>query len=429
MNRRAPYGILLVIFILQISAGAGAQSVDDRDRINNEISITDEIIERAREIVFDSRSQRARVLLASAENMQSQAKKSFQGASFGFSLKLTLEARQKANQSIGVARNETLIEESVMRIAEETVARIIRVREVIVENNLKADRAMRLIDEARNLLEQARANTHELRFQLGLKLAENARDRALKAEQQVRRIRALKETTERRLAVLESLIERAQIRVAESGNTQAERRLGLATEQLDMARTLLLEGRYAAARITLEKSEKILRSLIRQLPAPPSSEAESHLQRVYRLLERAEEMVAANEPGYRAGQREPIERARGLLERAGQAISNGRSEEATRLIIQAQNLLRRAVGGGEQDEPDRDGIAALIERVEALHDEVVIIMEDCSEEGMITLFERAADHVRKSRAYLDDEQLKEAEAEAKIAQNLYNRIREICSMR
>ncbi len=425
MTKRVTYGIFLLIFTLLIGADAAAQGVTDRDRISDEIAITDEIIEKAHEIVFDSRSQKARMLLASAEQIQDRAKQTFQGAVYGFSLKLTLEARQKANQSIGVARNETLIEETVKRIAEETIARMIRVREVIVENNLKAERPIRLLGESRHLLEQARSNAHELRYQLALRLAENARDRTIKAEQQVRRLRALKETTERRLAVLERLIERAQMRVMESGNAQAEQRLRMAEEQLDMARTLLQEGRYAAARITLEKSEKILRSLIRQVPVRSVSEVESHLDRAYRLLERAEEMVG--DTGDPSREREMIERARSLLERAGQALSNGNPEEAKRLIDQAQNLLRQAVRE-EREEPGGDRVLALIERVEALHDEVVMIMEGCDAQGIFTLFERAADHARNARALLDEESLREAEAEAKIARNLYNRIREICSM-
>ena len=102
MTKRVTYGIFLLIFTLLIGAGAAAQSVTDKDRIRDEIAITDEIIEKAHEIVFDSRSQKARMLLASAEDIQGRAKQTFQGAAYGFSLKLTLEARQKANQSIGV---------------------------------------------------------------------------------------------------------------------------------------------------------------------------------------------------------------------------------------------------------------------------------------------------------------------------------------
>lgn len=431
MTKHAAYGIFLLTVTVSLilgAAGLSAQATDDRERVQKAIAITDEVIEKARGIVLDSRSKRARILLTNAEEIQGKAKETLQSsAAVGLALNLTLEARKKANQAIGVARNETLLEENLKRIAEETIERIIRIREVIVENDLKAERPMRLIDEARHLLEQARSNAQELRHQLALNLAENARERTIRAEQQVRRLRALKETTERRLVVLERLIERARIRVEESMNVQTEHRLRMAEEQLEMARMFLNEGKYAAARITLEKSEKILRSLIRQVPAPSSSDVESLLDRAYRLLDRAEEMTTGEGAGSSARERKMIARAGELLEQAGEAVSNGRTQKAKRLIDQAQTLLRQAIRE-EREDVTRDKVAALIERVQALHDEVVSIMEDCDTQGTLTLFERAVDHAQKAKAYLDKDRLTDAEAEARIARNLYNRIREICSM-
>jgi hypothetical protein len=429
MTKRAAYAVTVLItavVILGAPVRPAAQSSNDHGKVEEAVEQTDRVIEQAHEIVYESRSQRARTVLAAAEEMQRQAKDQLRGSALQFALKYTLEARNKANQAIGIARNETLVEETLKRVAEETIERIIRVRDMIIEFDLHAERQLKLIGEARRMLEQARANSQELRPQLALRLAETARDQTITAERQVRRLRALKETVERRMVVLERLMERARMRIIESKNEHAAQQLRMAEEHLEQSRLLLAEGKYAAARINLEKSETILRSLIRQMPPRRSSDIEALLEQGYQLLERAQDLVSTRGDTDAGRSGAMLENARRHLEQAAEAAADGREAEARRQIEQARNILREA-SRDDDGAPPNVRASSLLARLEALHEETLALMEGCESQGAGALFERAVERSELANRLMAEQRYGEAEAEAKIAINLYNRVRELCA--
>ena len=82
--------------------------------------------------------------------------------------------------------------------------------------------------------------------------------------------------------------------------------------------------------------------------------------------------------------------------------------------------------GKKEVTPER--VTSMIQRIENIRDEVLSLVASCPAPGIGTLMERASDHIEKARAFLEENRLQNAEAEARIALNMYNRIKEICSI-
>lgn len=396
----------------------------DRDKVQKELEKTQEILLLAQEIVMESSSLKGRLMLEQAESLQDQALENF-SSSLRSTLKLTLEARQLAYQAIALVRQEMKTEVRIQRILEETNDRMAKVRDEIIEHNIKADRIIKLLDEARNLMEKSKLESQQHRYQLSLKLAESARSRTLQAEQFARRVKVIKGTVERRLGLMEKLYERAAEQIDEQDNEQARNQLYLVEQQMARTKQLLVEHRYQAAKISLENCEKTFRNLIRQIPSQNMNNPKVMLEEAYRLLARAEEMSGTAVEADQTKQQGYLDEAKRLLTRAGDELAEKRNEEALRLIKEARTLLHLSVSE-EKQEMTKERVKIEIQKAETLRDEVQNAAEACDAPGIQTLLDRAASRIGKAWQLLEAGELPNAEAEARIARNLYQRIREIC---
>lgn len=417
---------VLVVMPLIRPATVRAQHATDVGKVEEALARTEEIIDEARSAIAESRSSKARLRIEKAEAIQRRARESFKGKAYRISLELTLQARQEAKQAMATARLEMQAEVRLGRMIEETTERIAGVREIAVEGQIKAERVMKMIEEARNLLERARLNANQYRYQLAINLAENARQRATRAEQQIRTIHAAKETAVRRLALMERLIDRARERIRESHDERGARQLERAERQWHNARELLRDGKYRAARMTIEQCEKTLRNLTRRLRRQSLSDPVAALEEGRRLLERAERMVQRNASGMNRPGTERIEQAGRILDRAEREAASGNGAEAQRLVSEARRLLREAVAY-EREMQDAGAVTRLLEQVRAMRDETASFVETCTAPGVGTLLERADRHLDRATALLRRGETDAAAAEARIARNMYNRIREICA--
>ncbi|HER43674.1 MAG TPA: hypothetical protein ENO08_04365 [Candidatus Eisenbacteria bacterium] len=424
-KRPAIFAVAALLVLYSGMLFAQPSDEPDPEKVQEAIATTQQIIEQARSIVMESASQKARLMLEQAESMQMSAEGKLSTNSLRQSLNLTLEARQLAYQAIAIARQEMKAEGTIMRTIEETSERMAKVRDQMIEYDIRGDRAVKLLDEARNMLEKTRLNLQQHRYQLALKLAESARGRALQAEQYVNRIRSMKGTVERKLALLEKLKERAAERINVLENDQARMQLELVGEQVDQTRQLLNEHRYMAAKLSLENCEKTFRNLIRQFPSQNLNDPEVMLEESYRLLARAEEMLGSEDYAEDTERRGFIDEAKRLLTRAGDELAENRNESALRLINEARALLRLATSD-EGGEMTKEEVRSQIERIEAMGDDVAGAVEGCDAPGVRMLLDRAAARLAKARQFLDEGELPNAEAEARIARNLYQRVREIC---
>jgi len=400
--------------------------LDDAGRVQDALQRTDEVIGTAKGVIEESRSQKGRLALEVAAQMQTKAWGSFRSLGYRLALKLTIEAREEAWHAIAFARLDARFEENHTRVVEETHERLTRLRDLMIETGVRDEQAMKLMEEARNLLEKSHLNSQQLRHQLALKLANNAQQLANRADERIRNSRALKETAERRLALLERLIERSHERLQEADRDQARVQLRLAEEQLEKGRELLTAGRYREAKQAFERCERALRNSARFMPSQTALDPQSQLQEAYRLLERAGELAA--EKGTPADPKtlEIMEQARTMLRRAEDALAASRPEEALRLIAQAREALRVAARL-EAGDMTRERLMLRIERIEALREETRNLAEKCPAPGIPELMERAQEHLRLAREHVEKGNLESAIAETAIARNLYQRISEVCA--
>ena len=416
--------VIACAFIFARPAPALAQGSEDAVRVQEALERTDEVIARAKQLIEETRSEKGRVALRFAMEMQTRAWNSYRGNGYRVALRYTIEARDEAWHAMSLARADIRSEESLARVAEEARERLQNVRDMMIDGGVRDDHAMKLVEEARGLLDKSRLNAQQNRYQLALRLAANARQLAMKAEERVRSTRMLKESLERRLGLLDRLMERARERVGEKGDEKTRAELRLAERKLEQARGLQTAGRYREARQACEACERMLRGVVRLVPQAAGN-AGAGLEQAYRLLERAREMHAAD-GAHDPRMTETTARAREMLERAGEAAADGRDDESRALVERAREMLRNAVreeGGALTGER----IMARIAHVERIREEARNIAGVCAVPGVKDLVERADGHLSVAREHAAASRFERAAAETAIARNMYQRIVDLCA--
>jgi hypothetical protein len=416
---------LAILFALN-APPARAQGVDDALRAREALERTDEVIGSAKSAIEESRSQKARLVLDMAAGLQEKAWNSYRGRGYRVALKLTAEAREEAWRALALARADRQFEQKSGRVAEETRERLARLRDRMIEGGVRDEQAMKLVEQARSLLEKSRLNAQQLRFQLALKLAGNARDLTARAEERVRNTRVLKEAAERKLALLERLIERARERAGAHGQELAREQIAIAEGQMEKARELFAAGRYREAKQAIERCERTLRNSVRLMPLAPAGDPQNRIEEAHRLLDRAAEIASGNGDPADPKTLEIIAQARSMVRRAEEAFGAGRTAEGTDLLARAREMLREAIRA-EAGEMTRETIMMRIERIESLREETRNLADGCPEPGIGNLMERAQEHLRLARDHAEGGRFEQAAAEAAIARTMYQRIGELCA--
>ncbi len=221
----------------------------------------------------------------------------------------------------------------------------------MIESGVQDEQALKLMEQSRNLLDKSHLNAQQLRYQLAFKLADNARDLAAQAEERFRNTRALKESAERRLALLERLVDRARERAGAPGQEAARGQIEIAEEQIERAREFLDAGRYREAKQAIERSERTLRNSVRLMPLEPAGDQQNRLEEAHRLLDRAGEIASENGQPADPKTLEVIDQARAMIRRAEDALAAGRAAEGLNLLERSREMLRGAIRA-EADEDD-----------------------------------------------------------------------------
>ena len=428
MNNKKIYMMmtaLLIAALLPVNVFAQGNHQIDPEKARVEIERTDDVIASAREIVQDTRSQKARTALEYSIKLQNRAKNSAGLSNNAMAYQLTIQSRNEAWHSINLAMTDARKDEQTKRLVEHTAEKLIMLRSRIAETGVRDERILRLMTESQSLLEKSKINHQQLRGEMALKLAENSFRLADQAEKRFRRSLSLMDTCQRRLTLLERLSERAYAHIEGSGDERTAAQLSRAEEQLARARESFSGGRYDACRVNLEKTERILRSMMRNTSRKRTGNPENMMSEAKRLQQRAEEMIGAHE-GAPENAYMLLEQARRMLGRAETNLAEGNSEEALRLMEEARRMLRNAVEETQSNIPPEQ-IADEIDRAAELGQMVRATLEQCEAEGARNLYERANEHMVRAKENLDRGHRERAIAEARIARNLFNRIREICA--
>jgi hypothetical protein len=316
------------------------------DRVEEQLRLTDEALLRAREVVLDSRSPRAREALDRATALQDDAWGQFRGDRPIVAGAMTREARLLAARAVSFAREDFSFEQTAERELEKAAGELERARDSL--DGPPSEHAQRLLEEARAQIERARAQIQEGHFEVGIRLAVSARwliRQALRGG-----AAADRQIVSRELERTDELIERVSDFLDQSGDEPSFRLLLQARELQRSAREAYGAGRpvvaLAATRQARDLANRALDQVQGGVDAESVSEAFSETQS---YLQRAAEIVSASGDERAA---ELLERARDHQQRAETAAGEEQMRAALAETRVARSLAKRAVqlvegGNGE----------------------------------------------------------------------------------
>lgn len=334
---------LVLIPVILITGRAVAQDTEDisRERLRQAIVQTDEIIERAKEVVAESGSERADIILKSAIRLQGMSYATYEEALMRFdtvyvqfaqlSSRQTIEARVKAQQAIAITRqageNENFVREKLEQ-TEEMLRRMegnggetapSHLRQPLEAVREKQARAMELfrgrrLKAALQLVLQVEKSLEETRRQAGQ--ADQIQERYLILSERYQTIR-------------EQL--QAAKTAAESGQLlqNAER---LRAE----AENYYSRGEYQKAEQTIQSAQEILQQLSEDLRNP--ARIETAIGQIEKQMERFRALVQAEDVPHLQNQ---YENAHQHLVKARQFYQNGQYGAAAAQLQAARQIIQR----------------------------------------------------------------------------------------
>lgn len=337
--------LLSALLIAVLQAPADAQTLAELER---ELRQTDESIELAREVVAESESERARVLLTNAVQLQQTAWQLFSNCD-GNNLRpcrsaaeVTVRARREALHAVQVAREQSSDE----RLAQQTIDRAQRMLEealaAVREQQTDDTRAMRLLEQAKSQLERANEQYRERQFSIAVRLANSAMSLTRQALNLDDSTLIDRERIEKQIERTQHLIERSAGAIEESRDTRAQDLLRQAVSLQSKARENYSAGRYIAALALTRQSRQLAqRALGRVVEGPVDADAvASAVDKTDVLIERAESTVRSS------GSENAVKLLDKAIERQVSARALLRENELKRALAQtrvARNLAGEAV--------------------------------------------------------------------------------------
>jgi hypothetical protein len=246
---RVPPTFAGALCVLAIGVGSLAHAQDAAPLVLGELDRTDRRIEQAESAIAGADRDAARVELAEAKRIQSNARVAYGAHRFRVALNLTLRARARADRGIALV-NGLPDPDRVREQLERTREVLDRVRERVAQ--CRIDRAGELLKTAQDMQSRAQETAQGGQYLAALQLTMGARDRAHRAL----RICSLEdnapEGADRALRRTDEVLQRAQQIVSQRGNDAARRALAEGTALQESARRMAGERRVGSVmRLTL----------------------------------------------------------------------------------------------------------------------------------------------------------------------------------
>ncbi len=244
---RVLLGALLALGLVWGPSPASAQD-GVRDGVQTAIAMTDRRIEQAQSLLAEQRRERAAAELAVALDLQGRARNAFAAAQYEIALRLTREARVRADRAIALVRG--------LPDPDRVELQLERTRQVIerARDRLQGCDEPRARTSLRVAVEmQARAEVayRESRYLAALQLTMSARERGEKALRLCRADEGVSEAAARALRHTDDLIPRAREVVQDSGSEVAAALLVRAeAAQAEAWREMRADRAAAALRLT-----------------------------------------------------------------------------------------------------------------------------------------------------------------------------------
>lgn len=267
MSRKRVGAVALALFSVALIVPTSVFAQDERDgsedgsRLEEAIAKTDQVIERASELVSESNNERARMALRAAGNYQAKSKEAAVGGRFEMAIRLTLEARNLAQKAAHLAQGDDGADLDRLQALIDRADRAID-RAADVVRDCDSERAQKLLATAIELQAKAKTQLAQGNFRQALRLSQEAIERARKAASSCRSDDASGDRVEHALDRTDALIDRAGGVGEESGNDRAMAKFRLAVSQQTEARKHFVDGNEKAAmRLTLAARDTITLAL------------------------------------------------------------------------------------------------------------------------------------------------------------------------
>ncbi len=215
-----------------------------RDRLLAALEATERRIEQAEALVSASDSPVAEAELSAARDLQSRARAALSANQYPLSMRLTLDARRRADRAIALVRGLPDPDRVEMQL-ERTRELMQRARERT--GDCDVDRARGLIRAGVEMQSRAEEAVRSGRYLVALQLTMGARERSHRALRLCRIEENLQESAERALRRSDELIARAQEQLDANGSELARDALARAIEIEARARQDFMGGLFESA--------------------------------------------------------------------------------------------------------------------------------------------------------------------------------------
>lgn len=307
-----------------------------RSRFKTEYEKTDQVIDRAKTVIAESRTERGVGLLNVAIKLQTRARNmAVIWRRYDDGLKLTLSAREKAHGAIMVCRQAEENENLVLKQLEKTDNLIARVQNHLTPNSPRM--IVALFDSAKENQRRAWEFFRNRALRPSLKLSRQAEKivRGL-----IDRVQSANSETQRltnRLLQLEQRVEQAQTKVQDCGSDEAARLLKKATESVDDCRRLINSGNVKRAENSMKLALQLLHRVLKL--CSDYDALDRMMAQVEREIDRLSETIVSSG---QSSAIELLETARKHLKDAEKLCASGDMEGCAANLKVAQMSLRKA---------------------------------------------------------------------------------------
>jgi HEPN domain-containing protein len=336
--RRNPGWLAVAIGVFVVATAIGAAPAPaiaqprDGALVRMELERTDDLLQRAAEVVQRSGNPRAHGDLQLAHSVQATAWEHFHAMRFLLAHERTMQARELGGRAVRAAQQQGNAEQHAQRLLEDAQEKLERARECI--GDPPSEQALRVLQVATTRLEQAREAFHETKYLVAIDMG-----------RQVHRM--LDELCGRRpghhvLGLLDNvrnLLERERQNL-ESCGPRALAILDRAAEQLARAEEHARAGNHEAATRMAEQAKGLVLQALRDCEgSPDTAEVDRILEEAAAALDR----IAG--PVRESGNADAVallDKAHEHLQRARELRERGKLRQVLAEVRVARNLGRRA---------------------------------------------------------------------------------------
>lgn len=263
-----------------------------KENIERELEKTDMVIDRAKEVVSQSRNLKAENLLKMADKLQERARDEFKMIRYRLAVELTLKARTKAYEAIGFTKKDEENENLVLKAIERTDQIMSKAKETA--SGLVNRRVFSLLEGALSSQQKAKEFFREHKLKMALKFTLKARDTAQKVLSLTNKGKRLDRLAQKELEITDRLIERASVIIQESKNRTANELLNQSRSLQKKAWDMFNQKRFAKAIKSSQKARELVQKALRLVEEDVTPQmVENAIQQNERLIEKGIEKIDA----------------------------------------------------------------------------------------------------------------------------------------